>query len=541
VRPYSDSTLFELLSGSRLGPDGVSRHRQAQYLAGYLGDIAGATIVAEYDYVDGDYLADFASFYVSCFEPYERFCKRLHFFNVGFDENHLKRVMLNLCTPEERQTFADAYLGFVVVRPLPDSVVGRTALKPYPPDGHRRNYTALVQYNVSLYGIELTVRSLAYQEQDTVMAACATVAIWSALHRTASLYGTRAPRPPVITADATRTLLYQRALPSTGLRLEQMMAAIRAADLDPEAYEPATASIIRPLASLIYAYSRGGLPVILVENIEGLGQHAITIAGYSLLKERAFQREIPEAFYVQDADGTSTLDATGRRKVITVPTCPPLVGLRIDEFYAHDDGVGPFSRLKVKQPDAGAHITGEETWRTTFEGQWLYPDGTARAILPTCVIVPVYQKIRLHFDVVLSWVRRLHPVLFSCSLAPIDRVEWDIFICETNDYKHDVAGFALHDDRKSGLLLSSQPRFIWRLAFSLDGDPKAEFLLDATSFSKAFPVFAVNWFDAALASRVEAVVQTGQVTALLSVPLETLLLAEIRQRETSIVGSPSLT
>lgn len=37
-------------------------------------------------------------------------------------------------------------------------------------------------YDVNLFGIKLTINSIAFQEQDKVVAACATTAIWTALH-----------------------------------------------------------------------------------------------------------------------------------------------------------------------------------------------------------------------------------------------------------------------------------------------------------------------------------------------------------------------
>jgi len=76
--------------------------------------------------------------------------------------------------------------------------------------------------------------------------------------------------------------------------------------------------------SLVYGYLQLGVPVVLILDVEGDG-HAVTVAGYSLKETPAISRE-------------DWVDPT-----------PPLrrVGLRIDELYVHDDGVGPFARIKV--------------------------------------------------------------------------------------------------------------------------------------------------------------------------------------------------
>src|SRR5687768_17318561 len=173
ARVFSSANLFSALSNDQCTPDEVAAKKRAQYLYEYLSDIGARTIVVEPEYTDGDYLDDFASFYVRCHQNYERRCKRLHFFSAEVSEDVLRAALLEA----DRSTLREAYLGFVVARPLPKAIVGRTLLKTYPPDGARRHYTVVRDYDANLFGITLSVRSLPYQEQDSVLAACATVAL----------------------------------------------------------------------------------------------------------------------------------------------------------------------------------------------------------------------------------------------------------------------------------------------------------------------------------------------------------------------------
>jgi len=304
VRPYAAGELYDALSNGRFSPTAAEQHFQARYLNDYLTAIGARTMVVEPHYIDGDYLADFTSFYASCFEPYERVCRRLHFFASQFNDEHLEKIVFGKADSTALGELKDSYLGFVVVRPLPLAVVGRTLLAHYPSDGGRRHYNAVMKHATTLFGLRLQVTSLAFQEQDTAVAACATVSMWSALQKTADLFGTRAPRPPEITRLATQSLLYQRAIPSSGLRLEQMLYAIREAGLDPELYEPVSGNVFRPIASLIYAYSKASLPIILVGELLGIGGHAITIAGYSLRTTRVVDRELPTAMDQSGAAGS---------------------------------------------------------------------------------------------------------------------------------------------------------------------------------------------------------------------------------------------
>ena len=56
----------------------------------------------------------------------------------------------------------------------------------------------------------------------------------------------------------------------------EICAAIRHVELEPEVF---TVRDSLPVVSLIYAYLRMGIPVILGVEIEGVGGHAITLTG----------------------------------------------------------------------------------------------------------------------------------------------------------------------------------------------------------------------------------------------------------------------
>ncbi len=60
----------------------------------------------------------------------------------------------------------DGYLGFIVVKPLPRTIIGRTCLKTYDSKGGTRHFPIVRRYPVHLFGIPLRVETLAFQEQD---------------------------------------------------------------------------------------------------------------------------------------------------------------------------------------------------------------------------------------------------------------------------------------------------------------------------------------------------------------------------------------
>lgn len=456
---FSEDALHNALSNDRRTATQVASSRQVKYLAQYLKSeqgIKAKAIVVEYNYTDGDYLDDVAAYYVRCFSKYERRCKRIHFFDSEIDESNLLRLISGVASAEELAAFQTSYIGFVVARPLPEAVVGRTVLRTYQPDNGRRNYKATRNYEANLFGIPLTIeKSLAYQEQDTVLAACATVALWSSFQKAAELFGTPAPRPATITTYANEFVGRSRPIPSRGLQVQQILTAIRAVGLEPEVVQ---AGPDVPLASLLRAYLKFGLPVILGIHVEKLGLHAVALTGYSLESSQQTNHESKNAV--------------------------PMKGLKISKFYAHDDQVGPFARMWVLDKSAP---NPKESY-IHFEG-WTCPvKGTKKQLSPQVVIIPAYDKIRVTFLNVHKWVARLNDAVLG--VFPLDDLEWDIHLVGNNEFKGAIKK-DLPVELCKPLLLAQHPRFIWRIRLFVRDAIAMELLADATDLERSMPVYSL--------------------------------------------------
>jgi hypothetical protein len=491
VLPFTPDHLFASLGNAFRTPAEVAAHRGAQYLRRYLEFLQVQTIVVENGYIDGDYLDDFATYYVRCFRPYERRCKRLHFFDRTFDKQEFLQLIRGDLPRGHVPDLTGCYLGFVVVRPLPEAIIGRTLLRTYPSDNGRRNYTCTRTYKANLFGIELSVESLPVQEQDTVLAACATVSLWSAFHKTAELFGTATPTPAEITRIANQVIQPGRPLPSHGLSVQQICNSIRHVGLDPEVVEMRNST---PIVSLIYGHLHMGLPVILGIGVPDLGFHAITLTGYSLRDTQVRATEVAPA-----------------------QTAIPLPGLRIDELYAHDDQSGPFTRLRVLHPPPAPNpSTNRDDLPVFFEEDVTNPltaTVTTRPLYPVTVIVPVYHKIRVTFLDVLSWLTRLHRnVVQHLGVAG---AEWDLHLTTTNSYKAHLREFGLPGQHIEGLLLEQHPRFIWRASLAFNRTPALELLADATDMARSFPLYRAVWSEAGVRNGVLALLNAPATQALL--------------------------
>lgn len=339
---------------------------QLVYLGDYLKGIGCKSIVRESHYVDRDYIEDFALFYARSLRGYTNFCERLHFFAEAIDDAQWKALVEETDSgkrEEARQWLQERYLGFSVHRPLPGSPVGRTVISTFPPKtskGKRRSFGCVRDYHIHLGGYQLRVAGLAFQQQDTGVSACATTALWSAMHSTAYIENLTIPTPAAITEAASRYLLSGgRALPSDGLDVYQLCEAARAFDLAPVLID---GSWTRDRLQL-HTYLRSGFaPVLALQSLKNGVGHAVCAVGLKI-------GSIPE----------KTDPKLHFREAFTA----------IEAIYIHDDRVGPYATADLySYTFEGGLIT---ALRIRWPGQKTEEDHSKLVRL----VIPVPAKVRL--------------------------------------------------------------------------------------------------------------------------------------------------
>ena len=472
ILPFTEKNFYNQLSNPHCFVQEVEQNSRANYLYRYLQELETKTIVSEIEYTDGDYLEDYSSYYVRCFVKYESYCTRLHFFSESFDDGTFTRLITR-DHPKDGDTFSkilDSYKGCIVARPLPKAIIGRTLLSTYGSDCGRRQYKSLKEYQINLFGLELKVSSLPFQEQDQVLGACATVALWTAFHKTADLFGTTMPRPAVVTKLAHKAGGETRVFPSCGLSIRQMAQAIRSVGLEPELIK---VSPDMPLVSVIYSYLNFGLPVVLLYQLEedvaaeNNTNHTVTLTGYSISSNTKICREVS----------------------LSSPPNLPMTGLKINEFYAHDDQIGPFSRLIVKESSK------EEKYPVIFERD------NKDSAYPTYLIIPVYNKIRIPFSYIQTWIEKLDYLIIRKGLLDGQKPhEWDIYLDTSNKLKKELAQELKERAKRKLLLIRQHPRFLWRISLTYGGQKVLVLLADATGLGDSIPFYELLWLDSNLES-----------------------------------------
>jgi hypothetical protein len=482
VVPYSAAELVRLLVDSSEADSVFLANKQhKRFLEGYLATLGARTIVLEPEYIDRDYLRDYTGYYISCFHSYKRTTARLHFFEKEFNQEVFERLLSGDQTLLNVNTLEDTYLGFVVVKPLPQTILGRTCLKTYPADQGRRHFPVLQEYSSSLGGIRLRVRSLAFQEQDSVAAACATSALWSCFQATGKQFHHPIPSPTEITKAAvvslpTNDVPETRTFPNRGLSATQMANAINSVGLDPQIIGATNEHLVK---STLYAYLKCNIPLIfgisLEEYDEGnalkpfksMGRHAVATTGYS----------------------------TGLLNTIPYGNGFKLYASRIDKIYVHDDQLGPFARMGFTQVNVPVINNGAPTGAMqlvpVMSTEWRSPNGRPAVIaLPTIMVLPLYQKIRIPFEIIHDALLELDGMLEAVRakfLPTAERPEWDIFLTTVSEFKNEVfKGAAGPYGKNASTVLKAQlPKYIWRVIGRTKTNPCCDLLFDATGIEQS--------------------------------------------------------
>ncbi len=451
VVAFTEPGFLGLLADQNRSALLVARNQRAAFLARYLTAIGAKTLVVEKDYIDRNYLEDFAAYYVRCHAGYGRKCRRIHAFSANVTHEQIRKAALSL-TPELREDLARRYLGYIVVKPLPQAFIGSTCLALYDKKkpGGLRHYRATAPFSSHLLGMKLSVESMPFQEQDAVVAACATTSVWSALQVLGPVYGRYTPTPAEITSQAAgHPLQTNRDFPSHGLNLYQIIQAIRRNGFEAEARvldakeNPYMAKhgldASTYLSELVVAYAEAGLPTILAHKLECAnctwnGLHAATISGFST------------------RDG-ATVTST-----------------RVDEFYGHDDQAGPFARFR--------RVTGKSHLVSEYPHD--HPGLTAQ---PVAAVIACYPKVRITYEEARN--ESVHVDAFFAGLNV--GLPSETTLQKATGLQRRLA-LSQHLPEKARLSFAedSPPRFLWSTMWYDNGAPLLEALFDATDVSQAF-------------------------------------------------------
>lgn len=480
---------------------------QISYIYRYLesfkaGREVDYSILLEPRYIDRDFMEDYANFYVGRFGNDGYQCARLHFFSCELKHKWLDSLLNGQPVDGlSAQFLQDNYLGFMVIKPLTKTYVGKTCLRIAGDvaTGAGTKKKLSKRYDVNLFGIDLYVDSIAFQEQDKVVAACATTAIWTALH----------------------------ALPGHGVKdirscSEITTAALNFADGSNNGFpnkELSNKQILRTL------------------DVEGLRHHNYVLTSRS--------REWFRRFMIAHIDSDLPVIITGKvYRLVELgasegSTTPrrqlrPLAGHAITALgydfrresrwiYVHDDRLGPYTRAELTTVGTliGNGVAEEQRSRCALvmkvrgaDEEW------EEVIVPDMAIVPMDKKTRLQYTFasvtaerivkeVAPWMKgvSIPQESFKChiKLATIAQIRGDVLLHSPPYHPGQVVLDGLHvvepgqmerwrEDRLH-FLTRHLARLQWQMDFFWGDLRVLRVLLDATDIPLGNAISGIYIFD----------------------------------------------
>lgn len=395
---------------------------QVKYLYNYLSSLGAKSILLEPRYTDRDFLEDYSRYYVKRFRNDGGVCGRLHFFSCKLDHKSFDSMMLDSARQDlTRGSLQDSYLGFVLIKPLSKTFIGKTCLRITGDHGTGPGTKKKIskRYDVNLFGIKLFVESIAFQEQDKVVAACATTAIWTALH---ALPGRDVKTIPSCSEITIAALNFvdgsNNGFPNKHLTHKQIQ---RSLDVEGFRYHSSTLTTETKkwFRSYTSAHIDSDLPVILAGGV--YGPRKLTDVDSELENEtlsviEALGDSIDEVMRQElMADLKS---AEGQSMCLKGGHAIALVGYDFRDggewIYVHDDRLGPYARAKLIQAEEFIELQSRSGFEASDEvkselrGRWALafshwdPDNQVwlephEILVPDMGIVPADKKARLEF------------------------------------------------------------------------------------------------------------------------------------------------
>lgn len=446
--PFS-LNAFQKLVGDHSGAAEVARlNTQGAYLSGYLTSLNAGSLVVESHYVDRHYLEEYSAYYSKSLVQRPSTCARVHVFSGEVTDDTLRALVAKSASADPgeaervRAELEEQYLGYIVVRPVASVPFGRTVLRPLRDEPDRQFHT-LSLYSVHLLGFKLELKGLAFQQQDRAVAACATVAAWTALQRVRRREGFRCPSPHAITEAAVRHGTELRPYPSQGLSIVQISEALRRFGFPPDYISASDNPGL--FVVLLNAYLRSGIPVVLALRYPAASVgHAVTVVGYR--KTTGPGLRLDQAPEVRLVNSTQS------------------------QIYLHDDRLGPYARATIDTDGTPA-----PTLRIEF------PDGAVDESVVECALVPLYPKLRSNAREL--WLRavELLPTMQHELLQTGEELGFELFFERSGTYMRKLHSLQPDSDRLFRFLSTAAlSRYVGVVRWYVNGEPVLDSLWDTT-------------------------------------------------------------
>lgn len=234
------------------------------------------TIVIESNYIDRVYRDSYYSYYSRKHFEYNRFCKRIFL----FDRIKVKKSKI-FNTPE--RTLENAFIGFIVIRPLQFGKIGRSLLNPFKiskPSSISDIYLRYASYSATMFGKRLKIKAFPYSTQDEETTSCAEITILNLLDYFSTKYAEYKYLLPSDITDIAIRNGYERKLPSKGLDYLLISKIFMEVGFSPVLYNTSKLENFSKFKRIMHYYVESGIPIAIGLMLPNEMRHAIVCIGH---------------------------------------------------------------------------------------------------------------------------------------------------------------------------------------------------------------------------------------------------------------------
>jgi hypothetical protein len=147
---------------------------------------------------------------------------------------------------------------------------------------------------------------------------------------------------------------------------------------------------------------------------------------------------------------------------------PNFISSKIDKVYIHDDQIGPFSSCRIKDERLMRlnNQCDELLANYYLETSWTDHNNEMGDIIfiPEFLIIPVYHKIRIRLDAILTLLQFDFNILKNSieDKNLLKQIEYEVLLMETSNLKEIIRENNSYDfDKKFNLITKNFPKYIW--------------------------------------------------------------------------------
>lgn len=182
-----------------------------QTLSAFNDDIK---LFIESNYVDKVFRDSYYIYYATKLKKYKRNCIKISIFPPNI-------TLEDICSNNDFQHIKDNYLGFLVLRPTSNNIIGRNVISPKILK-EKELYICTSDFESSVYGLKCKIKGFPHSSQDGESIKCAETSIWALME----YFGNKYPEYKPILPSQIVNILKQRALlrqiPSNGLPIDDI-------------------------------------------------------------------------------------------------------------------------------------------------------------------------------------------------------------------------------------------------------------------------------------------------------------------------------